>query len=98
MPTTELVAGLLATCLAGGLTETGRRAARGVWDRLVSLGSGGRRAATPDEGAEGEDGIAGAPVPGGPGPSAGKYHVVVNSGEGIALGDNISQTNHFRGR
>lgn len=97
MPTTELVAGLLVTCLAGGLTETGRRAARGVWDRLVSPGSGGRRAAPPDEGAESTDETA-ATAPGASGSSAGKYHVVVNSGEGIALGDHISQTNHFHGR
>ncbi|MFE0423531.1 hypothetical protein [Streptomyces sp. NPDC058953] len=87
---TELVVGALAAGLAGGLTETGRQAARGAWDRLTSLMS--RRRDDVPPGTDEDGGPADAPERGaGPG----TYHVVVNGGSGVACGDNVTQNNHF---
>ncbi|AZK97999.1 MULTISPECIES: hypothetical protein [Streptomyces] len=92
----ELVAGAVAAGLAGGLTETGQRVARGAWGRLASLTA---RRDAPAEGTEpitdqGEesaspDGAVRAAEPG-------AWNVVVNGGQGIACGNNITQSNYFR--
>ncbi|QDY80389.1 hypothetical protein [Streptomyces qinzhouensis] len=95
MPTLELVTGVMAAGLAGGLTETGQRAARGAWDRLASLI--GRRDSLPGD-AEPVTGAGEGSTPADEPVRAarpGTYNVVVNAGKGIACGDNISQSNYF---
>ncbi|MFF3554225.1 hypothetical protein ACFYXL_12515 [Streptomyces tsukubensis] len=92
----ELVAGAVAAGLAGGLTETGQRVARGAWGRLASLA--GRRSAP-----AGDAGPATGPGEESASPDEplhaarpGTCNVVVNDGQGIACGDNITQSNYFR--